>query len=229
MHLTAKEQAVVGSLRRWRVCTLKALCEHLDISHMTVVRALKEYGYHTSYNKNSAYYTLKDIPAFDTNGLWAYGDIRFSEHGTLMETILAMVNQSCAGYTVHEIEKQLGTKVGNLLCRLGRQKRLSRYYAGRYAVYLSTDAHQQLKQKAKREQQREKARIASKPVQRLRTELPEGIDAVSVISVLIRMIEMPDASAASLSRSLQSKGTSITAEQIRSIVDFYSLEKKTAL
>ena len=112
MPLTAKEQAVVHSLRRWRVCTLKVLCEHLDISHMTVVRALKKYGYHTSYNKNSAYYTLKDIPAFDVHGLWAHGDVRFSEHGTLMETILVMVNQAGAGYTVREIEKELGTKVG---------------------------------------------------------------------------------------------------------------------
>ncbi len=228
MPFTAKEQAVVDSLRRWRVCTLRILCEHFDISHMTVVRALKKYGYHTSYNKNSSFYTLKDIPAFDTNGLWAHGDIRFSEHGTLVETILAMIDQSCAGYTVHEIEKQLGTKVGNLLCRLGRQKQLSRYFAGRYAIYLSANAHRQLKQKAQREQQRQKARIASKPDGRLKTELPEGIDAVSVICVLIRMIETPEASAASLSRSLQSKGASISAEQIRSIVHFYSLEKKTA-
>jgi len=228
MRFTSKEQAVIDTLLECQVCTLKDLREHLEISHMTVVRALKKYGYHTSYNKNSAYYTLRDIPAFTANGLWTYGDVRFSVHGTLLETIVVMVNQSCMGYTVHEIEKPLGTKVGNLLCRLGKQKRLGSYYEGRYAVYVSIDPQRQLKQKTQRKQHMEKARKAAGSLRRLRTDMPEGIDAVSIISVLIRMIQMPNASTASLSRSLQSRDIAITAEQIRGITDFYALEKKTA-
>ena len=59
--LTIKEKSVVDQLREWKVATKKRLCHHLQISHMTVVRALKKFGYYTSYNKNSAFYTLYDM------------------------------------------------------------------------------------------------------------------------------------------------------------------------
>ena len=45
MELTRKESDVVQRLRRKRVATMKALRHELAISHMTVVRALRKYGY----------------------------------------------------------------------------------------------------------------------------------------------------------------------------------------
>ena len=88
---TIKEKSVVDQLREWKVATKKRLCHKLQISHMTVVRALKKFGYYTSYNKNSAFYTLHDIPEFDTHGLWALRDIYFSRYATLDETIVALL------------------------------------------------------------------------------------------------------------------------------------------
>jgi len=41
------------------------------------------------------------------------------------------------------------------------------------------------------------------------------------------MIKKPDAKAASLSQTLQRQGLSITAEQVRGVIEFYSLVKKT--
>ena len=193
---------------------------------MTVVRALKKYGYYTSCNKNSVYYTLKDIPAFDANGLWSHRDIYFSRHGTLMETILSLVEQSSSGYTVHEIKKLLGTKAVKILCLLCREKRLSRYYAGHYAVYLSKDPKVKLRRKSQRQRQAEKSRIATEPVPTPKKELPEDVDVLTVINVLIKMIELPKASVASLSRSLQYQGICTTANEIRKIINFYSLKKK---
>ncbi len=55
---------------------------------MTVFRILSEYGYHTSYNRNAAFYALRDVPQFDPAGLWAYRGIRFSRHGSLSDTIV---------------------------------------------------------------------------------------------------------------------------------------------
>jgi len=229
MHFTTQEKAVIDRLQKARVLTRKSLCAFLKVSHMTVVRALKKHGYYTSYNKNSAYYTLKDIPTFDAKGLWSHQDIHFSRHGTLVETMLSLVEQSSSGYTVHEMEKLLRTKAGNLLCLLCREKRLSRYYTGRYAVYLSTDSRVQAKQKSQRRQQVEETRVATELVPTAKKEFPADIDIITVLNVLIEIIELPKASVASLSRSLQHQGIGTTADEIRKIVEFYSLKKKTAL
>jgi hypothetical protein len=85
-NLTKKETAVIEKMREIKVTTKKKLCNQLEISHMTVVRALKKFGYYTSYNKNSAFYTLHETPVFNRNGLWAYEDIRFSKFITLEKT-----------------------------------------------------------------------------------------------------------------------------------------------
>jgi hypothetical protein len=41
------------------------------------------------------------------------------------------------------------------------------------------------------------------------------------------MIHKPDATAASLSQRLQRQGFAITAQQVRGVIEFYALEKKT--
>ena len=89
---------------------MKLLRHQFQLSHMSVFRILKDYGYYTSYNYNAAYYTLHDVPQFDQAGLWAYRDIRFSRYGTLSETIVALVEKATAGMTVREVEDRLQTK-----------------------------------------------------------------------------------------------------------------------
>lgn len=223
MELTAKEKAVVEQLRIWKVTTKKKLCHQLQISHMTVVRALKKAGYYTSYNKNSAFYTLHDIPEFDLHGLWAYRGIYFSRYATLNETIVVLIEKSDAGHTIRELNKILRTEVKNILPLLCRKKRLNRYYSGRSVIYLSNDQQRGVRQKACREAQIEKLQgdLAIK-----RDFLPEKADAMTVIKVLVNMIEFPKASDASISQTLQYQGMSITAKEIRNIIDFYSLQKK---
>jgi hypothetical protein len=223
MNLTIKEKAVVDQLRAWKVATKTNLCDQLQICHMTVVRALKKFGYYTSYNKNSAFYTLHDIPEFDSYGLWAYSDIYFSHHATLDETIVALIENSDAGYTIGELNKILKTEVKNILPRLFAKKRLNRYYWQRYVVYLSNDPERELKQKTWRKEQIEKSQDTLKLKRKF---LPEKLDAITVIKVLVQMIEFPKASKASISQTLQHQGVFITAKEIRSIIEFYSLEKK---
>jgi hypothetical protein len=221
--LTIKEKSVVDQLRAWKVSTKKRLCHHLQISHMTVVRALKKFGYHTSYNKNSAFYTLHDIPEFDMHGLWAFRDIYFSRYATLDETIVALVETSDAGYTVGELNNIVKTEIKNILPRLCRKKRLNRYYSGRFVIYVSTDRNRESEQKIYRKEQLEKSKAALRIE---RQPLPEKLDAITVIKVLVQMIEFPKASDASISKTLQRQGVMITAKAVRSIIEFYSLQKK---
>jgi hypothetical protein len=53
------------------------------------------------------------------------------------------------------------------------------------------------------------------------------LDAVTVIRVLVRLLERPNASVASVARTLQARNVAIHADQIRQILDFYGLKKTT--
>jgi hypothetical protein len=215
------QSKVINLLRELVVATLNVLCHKLSKSRMTVLRALKSYGYFSSFNLNSSYFTLKDIPDFDKEGLWFHGSVGFSRYGSLTQTIKAVVEHSEKGYTVVELQKLLGTKVHNQLSLLCRKKMLTRFYLGRNCVYISLEAKLQASQEAQR-----KGPI-KKPEAITTIQVPLGLEALTVIRLLVEMIHKPDATAASLSQRLQRQGFPITAEQVRGVIEFYSLVKKT--
>jgi hypothetical protein len=120
---------------------MRQLRHQFQVSHMTVFRALRKLGYHTSYNHNAGYYTLTDVPQFDDWGLWTYRDVRFSRTGSLVDTLVGLVSQSPGGLTVGELEQRLHTPLASLLSRLVQQGRLQRHVLqGRQVIYLSHDA-----------------------------------------------------------------------------------------
>ena len=223
-----KENKVVALLRELIVAKIDVLCTMLATSRSTVLRALKTYGYLSSYNFNSSYFTLKDIPDFGKDGLWFHGDVGFSPYGTLTQSIKAVVEHSEAGYTVLELQKGLGTKVHNQLSRLCRGKMLTRFYAGRHCVYTSVEREAQTSQQANRKQQiRDPRAIGTSHYDFKKSELLQQLDVLTVIRLLVEMIQKPGAKAASLSQTLQRQGEGITAAQVRGVIEFYSLSKKT--
>ena len=215
------ESKVINVLRELVVATIDVLCNKLSKSRMTVLRAMKSYGYFSSFNFNSSYFTLKDTPDFDKDGLWFHRQIGFSRYGSLTQSIKAVVEHSEEGYTVVQLQKLLGTKVHNQLSLLCRKGMLTRFYLGRNCVYTSAEAKLQASQKAQRKGQ------IKKPEAITRIQVPPGLDVLTVIKLLVEMIHKPDATAASLSQKLQRRGFVITAEQVRGVIEFYALEKKT--
>ncbi len=227
MSISQRESKVINLLRELVVATIDVLCAKLPTSRSTVLRALKSYGYFSSYNFNSSYFTLKDIPHFGKDGLWFHGEVGFSLYGTLTQTIKALVEHSEKGYMVLELEKRLGTKAHNQLSWLCRKKMLTRFYVGRHCVYSSVEPELQASQEARRKQQIKKSRaIATRRNDFKERKLPQQLDALTVIRLLVEMIQKPDAKAASLSQMLQHQGMSITAKEVRSVIEFYSLQKK---
>lgn len=95
-------------------------------SRMTAYRYLKKLDYLSSYTHARQFYTLKNIPAFDKDGLWYFGDIGFSKHGTLMETLVHLVNHSKNGKTGSDLEKQQRVYVQNALLSLAKDKKIRR-------------------------------------------------------------------------------------------------------
>jgi hypothetical protein len=95
-------------LRREKIFTLSRLVSLLGCSSRAAQGRLKLWHTHTSYNKNGKYYVLPEVPSFDQNGLWRYGDVAFSKHGNLKKTIIHLVTVSDAGLS----GKQLGDILG---------------------------------------------------------------------------------------------------------------------
>jgi hypothetical protein len=222
MSLTTREAAVVERLRRLRVATMATLRNLLDLSHMTVVRALRKHGYFTSFNHNSAFYVLADTPRFDGDGLWWYRDIGFSRHRTLQATLLALIERAPAGCTVAQLQTRLTTPVANLLARLSALGLVGRMSVGRCAVYLAAAPHHQARQRACRDGQAAPASASGSSC------LPLDLAPTTLIGLLVQLVRTPTASPASLSQTLQARGLDVTADQVRSVFDFYDLKKKSA-
>jgi len=224
MQLTTKQNAVLDHLRRSHVASMKQLMQSLDLSHMTVFRALKSYGYYTSFNHNARFYTLHDTPRFDRRGLWFCEQIGFSRHGNLKQTLVALIERSDTGYTVAELQQTLATQVGVVVSRLRSEEQLGLFHLGRHAVYLACDAERQAQQIASRrgQQQQQAPALPS----RSRKGIPAGLKSLEVIHLLIQMIRTPQATDASLARILQNAEVPITAEQVRQVRQFYELDKK---
>src|ERR1022692_1188417 len=66
--------------RRKKVITLAELRAELQTSVRTLRRRLKEWGALASFNHNSRYYTLPELPHFDPHGLWFHREIGFSQY-----------------------------------------------------------------------------------------------------------------------------------------------------
>jgi hypothetical protein len=100
---------------------------------LTVFRKLSALPYRTSYSHRGAYYTLNTLAQYDDLGLWSYGDIYFSRHGTLLDTAATLVTKAPAGYLVDELEAVVHVATKDALRQLAQQGRLHRReWEGRY-------------------------------------------------------------------------------------------------
>ena len=164
-------------LRRKLIATLKELKQALGTtSTMTVFRKLKHLGYRTSYSHRGQYYTLREIPQFDEQGLWSYRQAGFSRDGTLLATAQRFVEQAPAGLTAGELQAVLGVEVKQPLLGLYEHERVDRRVVEGVYVYLARGAGRQREQRLRRED-RSAAREIEEPEvgAELSPELKDGI------------------------------------------------------
>jgi hypothetical protein len=221
MPLTPQQAAVLDHFKHRPVATLEQLRSALDISHMTVFRALKQHGYFTSFNHNARYYTLRQTPRFDANGLWFYRSIGFSRHRTLPDTLLAVVNASPAGYTPSDLALLLRTPVNNLLATLARRQRLARRGSGRSVVYLAL--HPQ------RQQEQWLQRCNGGDPSPTRPVLPANLSPATILPLLAELMRSPEDSIDQLARTLRRQSLPVDPPDVQAVFAFYQLEKKEAL
>ena len=127
-------------LLRQKIATLPDLQRVLGTHFpLTVFRKLKALGYLSSYTHRGRYYTLREIPRFDDNGLWSHQAVWFSRSGTLLATIEAFVNRSPKGFFASELADALHAEVQDPLRQLSDQGRIQRTELNALYLYTAID------------------------------------------------------------------------------------------
>lgn len=165
---------LVQSFRRHKVLTLPAMMEALGtMTRITVFRKLDQLPYRTSYSHAGKYYTVEEMARWDGQGLWVYQGIRFSRHGTLLDTLQYFVDTGVSGWLALELEQRLGVRVHNALSNLHRRGHVDRQQIGGAFVYASATAG---KRQLARRRQAEEARVLA--------ARPAGFDAPQVEEIM---------------------------------------------
>ena len=212
-------EALTVLFRSCPVADLATLCATLETeSRMSVFRRLSRVGYLSSYSHAGRFYTLREIPRFDGDGLWCYQGVCFSRHGSLKSTVAHMVEVAEAGSIHHELHVRLRVRVHNTLLDLIQEKRIGREsLAGQY-LYVSADAGRAGSQLALRRKQLEGAPAAA-------VELPASV----VIEVLLDLVQGAGVrlDAGRVAERLSARGIAVTADQVEGIFSLHGV-KKTA-
>jgi len=206
--------------RRKPIADLRTIKQVLATSSRTTVfRVLSEVGYLTSYSHAGRYYTLKDNPSFDEQGLWACGEALFSKYGTLRATIVGFVQEAPAGQTHAELHQRLRLRVHDTLRELTKARQIGRGQLERLFVYVSVEQAVARAQMAER-----RRRLECEPP-------PPALPAATVvIEVLLDVLHRAQVRAdpAAIAARLDARGVGVTVEQVEEIFRCYGVKKKTA-
>lgn len=115
-------------------------------SRMSVFRRLRELKYLSSYTHSGSYYTLINIPDFDSSGLWYSNEVGFSKFGNLKETALHFIEESESGITHEQLENKLHVRAYNALLDLVNSNKVTRLKIDSEYVYFSIKNSKSIKQ-----------------------------------------------------------------------------------
>jgi hypothetical protein len=208
---------MIHLFRRNPVLDMSAILKAFpDRSRCSIFRDLKEIGYLSSYNQSGQFFTLTDLPRFDSDGLWQHQGVFFSRHGNLKATVTHLVRTADAGKTHHELKDLLHVRVHNTLLDLVRQNEIAREELDKLFLYVHVDFKVRAEQIAKR---REQDQIEHRP-------LPLG--PFEIIEVLLDVIHHGEQKPEGIVAHLRAKGIGVTFEQVLKIFACYDLGKKNS-
>ena len=153
------EEYPTSRLVKWfekeRILTWDRITQALgNPSRITIFRKLAQLGARASYSHRGRYQTLDRIAQYDENGLWSFQGVRFSRHGTLVQTLVSLVEQSPQGCLASELQALAQVRVHNALAHLYATQRLDREPLAHEYLYLSpTGGQEQREMRSKASQQ----------------------------------------------------------------------------
>lgn len=149
--ISIHEERLKDIFKNQKTATMQQLKSALKTNaSMTVYRKLDKLHYLSSCSHSGRYYTLERIPEFNKDGLWFNRSVLFSRHGTLIETVKNIVNESDYGYSSLELEKILKVKPNEILTKLIAEKQLSRTKLNGRFVYFTAEKQTRIKQELTR-------------------------------------------------------------------------------
>ena len=203
-----------------RVVQMRDLYEAVEsTSRMTVFRRLSGVEYLCSYTHAGRYYTLFDIARFDSDGIWFYDDIGFSQNGSLKKTVTYLVDNGDGGKFHSDLQRQLRVRVHNVLLDLVRSKQIKRTKFKGQFLYLSSDKARSTKQI----EQRDKLSMQLRRIPVFNTE-------PMVIEILAEVIRQSKRHprADQVASALAIRGLPIAEKDVMTVFDHYDIEKKTS-
>ena len=202
-----------------RVVQMRDLFEVVQTnSRMTVSRRLSGIEYLCSYTHAGRYYTLFDIARFDSDGIWFYDDIGFSQNGSLKKTVTYLVDNSDGGKFHSDLQRQLRIRVHNVLLDLVRSKQIKRTKFEGQFLYLSSDKARSTKQIEQRDK-------LSKQLRRIPVYITESI-VIEILAEVIRQSKKHPR-ADQVASALAIRGLPIAENDVMTVFDRYEIEKKT--
>jgi hypothetical protein len=214
------QKKVENFLRKRRVVTMSDLCEVIgSSSRMTVFRQLCKIEYVSSYTHAGRYYTLYDIARFDSDGIWFYDDIGFSQNGSLKNTVNYLVDNGDVGKFHSDLERQLRVRVHNVLLDLVKSKQIKRIKIEGQYLYLSTDKERSTKQIEQRDRLSMQAR-----------RIPVYISEPMLIEILAEVIRQSKRHPRvdQVASALAIRGLPIAENDVLTVFEHYDIEKKIA-
>ena len=118
---------------------LADLAQRLGCALISVRRGLKQIGYFRSYTHNGKWYTRRDSPQFNREGLWHHQNIGFSKYGSLIATIVQLVARSPAGLSARELGQKLEHSCHAVLTNLYKSRVLDRVQVAGEFRYLAAE------------------------------------------------------------------------------------------
>ena len=207
-----KSNSLKKMFKKSKVLTLSQVSKTHDCSIRTVQRQFAELAVLRSYNKNSRYYTLPEIPKFNVHGIWCYRDILFSKFGDLRQTVKHMILASEDGLSGNEIGNIVNLLPRSFMHHFRELEDIFREKHGGVYIYFSNDPTIYARQVIKRVQAGDVKRIS---------------DAIA-IKILVGYIKHPELSEEELSSILRrEQSVDISPSMITNLLSFHDLLKKT--
>ena len=216
MSRPRKKLSLVRAFLVPRVLTLPQLSDRLGCSSRTVLRRLKEHGYFSSYNHCGKFMTLEEVANFDSCGLWLCKGARFSNYGTLRNTVHQFVQGSEKGMTHGELAMALGLRVHDTLLHLVNEGKIRRERLGPSFVYLSRNRSIQ---RTQTRQRKEFIKTSERP----------RATSQQKIATLLELIMDPQIERQEIVARVKRKSVSISRDVVDTIFDKFELDKKRAL
>jgi hypothetical protein len=211
----SKEKNLLNFFKKKQIVTIQELMEFSQLSLNSVKRRLSSWKVYNSYNCNRSYYVLPEIAKFNSDGIWESHGIYFSQHGSLKQTIVQLVNNSEAGLNSKELEMLLGITLDKILPSYFKNSSLlnRELENGRY-VYFSKELEVYSEQVRKRKEFQQSQALV---------KLPHDENA---IIILVELIKHPTDTLVQLTKRVRRRGITISIDKVRNLLQYHGLFEK---